>query len=108
LIGKSNNSSFESLLKEGKALHRWQVFRPNEQPLACSLRLHILMNCDMDDPDTTWQGHILGLVKVVNDQQTSPMRDILFQAATRGVSSTKENLRRMCGVITSDLLLSSE
>ncbi|CAG8664127.1 7372_t:CDS:2, partial [Acaulospora colombiana] len=90
-------SPFESLLREGGALHRWQDFRPDEQPLACSLRLHILMNCDMDEPDTTWQGQILGLVKAANEQPNSSMRNILFHAATRGVSSTKENLRRMCG-----------
>ncbi|PVG04918.1 hypothetical protein CPB86DRAFT_23130 [Serendipita vermifera] len=101
-------SPFEPLLKDGGTLHRWQSFRPDEQPLACSLRLHILMDCDMDESDTAWQGDILGLVKVVNEYPNSSMKNILFHAATRGVSSAKENLRRMCGVIMSDLLLSND
>ncbi|PVG04922.1 hypothetical protein CPB86DRAFT_661860, partial [Serendipita vermifera] len=102
------DSLFQSLLSEGGALHRWQDFRPHEQPLACILRLHILMNGNTDDSDTSWEGHILGLVKVVDDSSVAWMKDILFDAATRGVKNGKENIRRMCGVIISDLLLSSE
>jgi hypothetical protein len=104
----SNSSSFESLLREGNALHKWQEFRPMEQSLAFCLRLHILLNRDIDDGDTTWQGHVLGLVKAVNDPPNPFMKDILLFATALGVNSNKENIGRLCGVVTSDLLLSSE
>ncbi|CAG8714276.1 6781_t:CDS:2, partial [Acaulospora colombiana] len=94
---RSNDSPFELLLQEGGVLHRWQDFKPNEQPLAFILRLHILVNCNIDDSDTNWQEHILGLVKVVNDPSVPWMKDILFNAATMGVKDGKENIRRMCG-----------
>jgi hypothetical protein len=104
----SNSSSFEPLLREGDALYKWQDFKPMEQPLAFCLRLHILLNCDNDDTDTTWQGDVFGLVKAVNDPPNPLMKDILLSATTSGTNSTKENIRRLCGVIASDLLLSSE
>jgi hypothetical protein len=106
--GTPNSSSFGSLLTEGSALYRWQEFKPVERPLAFCLRLHILLNCDTDDGDTTWQGHVLGLVKAVNDPPNPFMKDILITATTLGVNSSKENIGRLCGVITSDLLLSGE
>jgi hypothetical protein len=104
----SNNSLFEPLLREGDALHRWQDFKPVEQPLAFCLRLHILLNCDIDDGDITWQGHVLGLVKAVNDPPNPFMKDILLAATTLGINNTKKNIGRLCGVIASDLLLLSE
>jgi hypothetical protein len=104
----SNRSSFEPLLREGDALHKWQEFKPMEQPLAFCLRLHIQLNSDIDDADTTWQGHVFGLVKAVNDPPNPLMKDILLSATASGTNSTKGNIRRLCGVIASDLLLSSE
>ncbi|CAG8727156.1 10919_t:CDS:2, partial [Acaulospora colombiana] len=49
-------------------------------PLACVLRLHILMNCNADDADTNWQGDILGLIKTVNDPSFSWMQEsVIFR-----------------------------
>lgn len=104
---KPAGSSFRLLLSEGGPLHRWEAFQLSEQPLACSLRLYILMNCEMDDPDEDWQESIHGLIKVVNDQPTTSMRELLFSAASRGIHEGKDNIQRMSSVITADLLLSS-
>jgi hypothetical protein len=102
------SSSFELLLNQGEPLYRWYDFEANDQPLACSLRLHILLNRNMDDHDISWQEGIHGLIETVHNRPLFSMRDILLEAVDRGVEIGKPNIRRMCGVIIADLLLASE
>jgi hypothetical protein len=83
----------------------WEEFRPCLQPLAFSLRIHMLMNRNSDDNDELWLQRVDSLSRMAQDPSTMYVRKTLLFAALRGLLRGNEYTRRECGIVLSRLLM---
>ena len=97
-----------SQLPEGHALHRWDDFEPYLQPLAFSLRVHILLNYGQDDHEENWTQTIQSLERLASMGCSPHIRGVLFFAALRGFLRGQTLLRRACEQILSKQILIGE
>jgi Family of unknown function (DUF6535) len=102
----SGNLGATSLLDEGQALHRWDDFRPHLQALVFSLRVHMLINRNLDDHDEMQTESAKSLSKMMETGSSPPyIRSILFFATVRGLVNGGRILRKTCGWIFSKQVL---
>ncbi|PVF94827.1 hypothetical protein CPB86DRAFT_627638 [Serendipita vermifera] len=83
----------------------WEEFRPCLQPLAFSLRIHMLVNASLDDRDELWFQRVDALDRMALNPSTSYVRSILLFAALRGLLQGEKYTRRECGIVFSRLLM---
>jgi hypothetical protein len=99
--GPTNNHKLSSLLGEGRPLHRWDDFEPYLQALVFSLRVHMFVNCDMDDHDENWEETVKSLTRMAEIGSAPYIRSILLFATIRGLLRGRTTVRRTCGIILS-------
>lgn len=104
----AHTSTFNSLVKSGQPLHRWDNFEPYLQGLAFSLRVHILVNHDEDDHDTNWAQTTENLERMVETGAPQYIQSILFLATIRGLIRGKTVLRRTCVLVLSKQVFTGE
>jgi hypothetical protein len=99
--GLIEHLNLSPLLEDGQPLHRWDDFAPYLQPLAFSLRVHILVNSDQDEHEENWPQTITNLEQLVESGSTPYARNVLFLATIRGFLKGKKVLRRACALVLS-------
>ncbi|KIM34571.1 hypothetical protein M408DRAFT_98222 [Serendipita vermifera MAFF 305830] len=102
--GPARNLLYPSLLDEGQCLRRWDDFEPYIQPLVFILRVHTLVNCDVDDHEGNWSHTVESLNRMADMGLTPHIRELLFFATLRGFLKGRTVLRRTCEIILSKLL----
>lgn len=93
------------LLREGGCLRRWDDFDPFLQTLAFSLRVHMCINCDIDDHEENWRQTKENLVRMVEMGAPQHVQQIMFFAAIRGLIMGQTILRRTCMLVFHKLIL---
>jgi hypothetical protein len=82
----------------------WEQFRPCLQPLAFSLRIHMLVNRRSDDRDEIWLQRVEALDRMARSPSNTYIRKILLFTTLRGLLRGEEHTRRECGIVFSRLL----
>jgi hypothetical protein len=82
----------------------WEEFKPHLQPLAFSLRIHMLVNRNEDDHRETWLQRVVALDRMAQNPSTLYVRKILLFAVLRGLLRGRENTRQECGIVLARLL----
>ena len=105
--GKIDALTSTNVQKAGWSLYPWDNFEPYLQPIAFSLRVHMLVNRDEDDVDNP--GRIAGSLHRMAEAGSPPyIRIILLFATIRGLLRGRKTLRRMCVVVLSEQVLRGE
>jgi hypothetical protein len=86
----------------------WEEFRPCLQPLAFSLRIHMLINRNSDDQDELWLQRTEALNRMAQNPSMIYVRKLLLFAALRGLLKGDEYIRKECGIVLSRLLMTRE
>jgi len=90
------------------SLYRWDDFEPYLQPIAFSLRVHMLVNRDEDDVDGS-SGQIVKKIHRMAEMGSPPyIRITLLFATIRGLLKGRKILRRRCVLVLSEQVLMGE
>ncbi|PVF94825.1 hypothetical protein CPB86DRAFT_712455 [Serendipita vermifera] len=86
----------------------WEEFKPCLQSLAFSLRVHMLVNRNADARDELWLQRVEAFNRMSKYPSTAHVRKILLFSTLRGLLKGQEYIRRECGIVLSQLLMTRE
>jgi hypothetical protein len=92
-------SVYRLLMQPEQPLHRWDHFVEHLQPLACALRIRLLLAADEDDHTEQLEQRTLTLINMTERGFIPHVRRILVNAALEGLRLGQIRMRRMCGII---------
>jgi hypothetical protein len=87
------------LLDLGQALHRWDSFVDYLRPLACALRIRLLLAAGIDDHAEQWDQTRENLSKMAGMGLVPDIRHALIHATLDGLSQGGIQLRKACAII---------
>lgn len=91
-------------LEKGGILHEWDSFKPFLQPLAFSLKIHLLINSKNEYHQRSWPQKRNTLDDMIENVSTRYVRKTLMLATLRGLWKGGEYTRQECGIAFSQLL----
>ncbi|CAG8493371.1 5218_t:CDS:10, partial [Acaulospora colombiana] len=90
------------------SLSDWEGFQPCLQPLAFTVRTHMLLNRGWDDHSNLWLQRTDALDRMAQNPSTIYIRRKLLFATLRGLLNGEEYTRGQCGIVLSRLLMTRE
>jgi hypothetical protein len=90
-----------SLLNPGQVLHRWDTFVDYLQPLACALRVRLLLAADIDDHTEQWDQTQQNLIEMAEMGLVPDIQRVLVRASLDGLRRGGIRLQQACAIILS-------